>query len=95
LAEDTYTAKERQFAREILLYLRRNPDAKDTLAGIAQCWLGLSSSGQTLNSVERAVVYLLSKEMLFEKRRSGLPAYYGMNASKSKEVFTVLELLDQ
>jgi hypothetical protein len=85
-----YTTEERLIAREILLYLKKNPDAKDTLEGIMQCWLRRPPHPQVRDSIERAVFYLLSKQVLFEKHRKGLPAYYGFNTSKSEDVLFLL-----
>lgn len=69
-----YPSAERETARAILRYLVKHPEAKDTLEGIAQWWLG-GEIGKRVN-VERAVSLLLSQGLVLETRRKGLSPYY-------------------
>lgn len=74
MSERAYTTDEREIARGILRYLVKNPEAKDTLEGIAQWWLGGESSKRV--NVERAVSSLLSRGVIVERERRGLRPYY-------------------
>ena len=71
-------------AQEILRYLERHPDAKDTLEGIAQWWLqpqgrarGHRARGH--QDIARAVAWLCTHDLLLETRRVGVPPYYQRN----------------
>ena len=71
MSNGSYTAEERESARAILRYLRKYPEAKDTVEGIAQRWLPWQASAPGLGPVERAVALLVSKGLLLETRRRG------------------------
>ena len=80
-----------EIASQILSYLDKHPAAKDTLDGIAQWWLLREWSERRLVEVEGAIAFLLSKDLILETRRKGLPAYYQLNQTKLKEISAMLE----
>lgn len=74
MSKTPYSSAERETARAILRYLVKHPEAKDTLEGIAQWWLGGGISRRV--NVERAVSLLLSRGLVLETRRKGLSPFY-------------------
>ena len=88
--EEPETAAAQQIARGILRYLLPHPEAKDTLDGIAQWWLGWERGEPARGDVERAVSLLLSQGFILETRRQGLQPYYGLNPQKQEEIFKFL-----
>ena len=83
---------EEKIAQEILSYLDHHPEAKDTLDGIAQWWLLREWSERKLEDVERAVLLLLSKDLIVETRRHGLPPIYRLNHDRLMEISAILNL---
>ena len=81
----------RKIAREILRYLDLNPEAKDTLDGIAQWWLRRAPSAQVLQDVERAVIWMLGQGVLLESRRPGMPPYYRLHPQPRETITKFLK----
>lgn len=88
MGKKPYPFAERETARAILRYLVEHPEAKDTLEGIAQWWVGGETSKRV--NVERAVSLLLSRGLVLETRRKGLSPYYQL---VSKERAAALKML--
>jgi hypothetical protein len=80
--------KEHEVAWEILRYLDEHPEAKDTIDGIARWWL--RGSGGDLRIVERAIEYLLSRDLVIETRRRGVPPYYRINPHRRETIADLL-----
>lgn len=59
--------------------------------GIAQWWLLREWSERKLAEVEGAVLLLLSKDLIVETRRHGLPPIYRLNHEKLPEISAMLE----
>jgi hypothetical protein len=91
LSPEPYSAEEREIARDILRYLEKHPEAKDTLEGIVQWWLSRERVERRLTKVERAVSFLLFQDLILETRRIGLPPYYRLNHEKEKEIVEILK----
>jgi len=91
MGKTPYLAAERRTAREILRYLVRNPEAKDTLEGIAQWWLGGEMRRRV--TVERALSLLLSRGLVLETRRKGLLPYYGLVSERRATALRMLRNL--
>jgi hypothetical protein len=81
----------REIAREILRYLDYYPEAKDTLNGIAQWWLGREPSEQVLQDVERAVIWMLGQGFLLETCRPGVSPYYWLNPQRRETIAECLK----
>jgi len=81
VSKTPYSSAERKTARVILRYLVKHPEAKDTLEGIAQWWLGGEINKRV--NVERAVSLLLSRGLVLETRRKGLSPYYQLVPKRS------------
>jgi hypothetical protein len=78
-------------AREILRYLDHNPEAKDTLDGIAQWWLRRKQDKPVLGDVEGAVSWLCSRGLLLETCRPGVPPYYRLNPQQLEAISKILK----
>jgi hypothetical protein len=92
LNQDSYSAEEREIAREILRYLEKHPDAKDSLNGIAQWWLLREWSQRKFAKVERAVSLLMSDNLILETRRKGLSPCYQLNREKCEQISQFLRI---
>ena len=86
-----YTVEDRKTAQAILRYLVKHPDAKDTLRGIDHWWLGGEKSKRM--NVERAVSLLLSRGVILESRRKGLPPYYQLAPRRRAAALKILREL--
>jgi hypothetical protein len=82
--------KETEIDRAILQYLQVHPDAKDTLEGIAQWWLLREWTEQQFHHIEASISHLVSKGLVVERRREGLPPYYRLNHTKQDEISRIL-----
>ncbi len=91
MSEPSYTAEERETARAILRYLRKYPEAKDTVEGIAHWWLPWQACAPGPGPVERALSLLLSKGLLLETRRKGLPPFYRLNPRHRAAISKILK----
>ena len=91
MSEKPYTPEERKTARAILRYLVKHPDAKDTLRGIDEWWLGGEKSKRV--NVERAVSLLRSRGVIVESRRKGLPPYYQLHPKRRAAALKILREL--
>jgi hypothetical protein len=79
-----------ELACAILRYLETYPEAKDTLEGIAQWWLWLELTEPVLKDVKQAVALLVSRGLILETRREGVPAYYQISCAKGDEISRIL-----
>jgi len=78
--------EELEIARAILRYLERNPDAKDTLEGIAQWWILRDWTERRVAEVERAVSLLVSKDFVVPCPREAQSPFYQLNRQKEEEI---------
>jgi len=78
----------------LLRYLETAPAAKDTLEGIAQWWLWLELTEPVLKDVKQAVALLVSKGIVLETRRDGIPSYYCLNPQRRKLISRILSGLE-
>jgi hypothetical protein len=83
-----------QVIREILQYLIKNPDAKDTLEGIHKWWLPKGHSKQGRDEVQKAVDWLISKGWLTERGTIPSKEIYGINRDRLSEIKRFLQRLD-
>jgi hypothetical protein len=77
-------------ARAILHYLQTHPNAKDTLEGIAQWWLLQEWTDDRFQEIEVSISQLVSRGLVVERRREGLPPYYWLNRGKQDEISRIL-----
>jgi hypothetical protein len=80
-----------EIAQHILRYLRANPEAKDTLEGIAEWWLLQSKIEEAVKRVSEAVEWLVANGYLLENRVTGSKTIYEINPTKRDEAMKFLE----
>ena len=77
-------------ARAILQYLHNNPDAQDTLAGIAEWWLPKRITTQA-TTVKEALELLIAHELVLEVKGKDAQCHYRINDRKRAQIETMLE----
>jgi hypothetical protein len=83
-------AEDQEIERAILRYLLANPEAKDTLEGIAQWWLLREWMARKLPTVERALRRLIARQLVAESRIGRQPVTYCLNRNKLAEISRIL-----
>lgn len=83
-----------QIAKEILRYLLKNPNAEDTLKGIAEWWLGRQGVKTAVEDVRAALAELVGKGLLIEKQGIAQEPRYRLNRSKLHEIRSALNMND-
>ncbi len=83
--------KAEETAREILQYLVSNPDAEDTLEGIARWWLERRRIELTINEVRDSLEVLLNRGLILATRQRLTAPCYRMNPAKRTEIANLLE----
>ncbi len=71
-----------EISQEILQYLRKHPDASDTLEGIAEWWLLSQRITHTLKRVRTAVLELLEEGWIIEIKGENSTIRYRLNPNK-------------
>ena len=77
-------------ARAILQYLRTNPDAQDTLAGITEWWLPKQMTVQTA-AVKEALTLLMADDLILQVKGKDAQSHYRVNDHKWREIETILD----
>ena len=88
--DDASAARVWDITCALLQYLETAPAVKDTLKGIAQWWLWLEVTEPILKDVKQAVALLVSKGLLLETRREGIPLYYQLNPKQRDVIARIL-----
>jgi hypothetical protein len=78
-------------AQAILAYLAENPDAQDTLAGIAEWWLLEQQIKTQTATVKEVLAELVSGELILERKGQDSQIHYRINSGKLKEIKVMLE----
>ena len=76
--------------QDILAYLARNPDARDTLEGIVEWWLLDQQIERHVAAVEGALAELVAKELIVGRQGPESRTYYRLNRSKFGEIRLLL-----
>lgn len=77
--------------REILSYLMDNPDAQDTLRGIADWWLLERAIRIQTGKVEEALENLLDRGLLLKEEDPDSRVQYRINQQRLEEVLAALK----
>lgn len=68
--------KTEQVSRMILDYLRRNPDAGDTLEGITEWWMNVQKIEYSTKEVAETLVNLIRKGVIHAHHGKGSKTFY-------------------
>lgn len=74
-----------EISQEILEYLRKHPDASDTLEGITEWWLLNQRISYEMKRVKAAVSNLVEKGWVVEVEGKGVTTRYRLNPLKNNE----------
>jgi hypothetical protein len=78
-------------ARGILEYLRRHPEAQDTVAGIAEWWLPEEKIQTRTRTVEEALAELVARNLVIGRTSTDSQIHYRINVTKLAEIEAILE----
>ncbi len=81
-SDDTQSIE--NLAREIQAYLDQHPAAADTLEGIVAWWIARQRMADSLDKVQRALDYLVSRQRIRAHRREGGAVVYARPDGTSK-----------
>jgi hypothetical protein len=84
------SSNEEKIARQILRYVDEHPQAKDTIEGISQWWLTHEGGRYKVGEVERAVLRLVSADLIVANERKGSARCYGANPRKLEAISKIL-----
>ncbi len=74
--------KHHRSAAGLLDYLRRHPNARDTLEGIAKFWLGEDTTDKTREEIEKAVMDLIEEGWMERRLKPDGEWLYGLAEGK-------------
>ncbi len=81
-----YEMRRNQIARAILEYLRENPHAQDTLAGIAQWWLPQQRIKTSESNLGEVLEELVQKGLILQSQGKDCQLHYRINDRKLREI---------
>ena len=79
---------------EVLKYFRENPDAADTLEGIARWRLLQRAITQTVRETDEAVQWLVGKGFLLEVSSRAAPRVFRLNPARASEAAALVGASD-
>jgi len=77
-------------ARAILEYLHKNPNAQDTLSGIAEWWLPKQQIRTQTSIVRSALGLLLAESLILEVKGKDSQTHYRINDRKWAQIERML-----
>ena len=80
-----------EIAREILAYLIDHPEAQDTLDGVVQWWLLEREIKYQIDKVREALIELVGKGLVLERKDGRMRNHYGVNPHKVEEIRSMLK----
>jgi hypothetical protein len=75
---------------DILAYLSENPDAQDTLEGIAEWWLSEQTVKPSMAAVGEALAELVDRGLILTRSGEESRTFYKVNRRRMKEISTLL-----
>ena len=83
-------AKER-ITRAVLAYFAANPDAQDTLEGIAEWWPLGTDVKPNISLVEETLTGLVDKGLVLARKGKDARTYYKLNRRRLREIKRLLK----
>ena len=80
-----------KIAYEILAYLANNPEAQDTVEGIAEWWLLAQKIERQVAKVREALAALVARDLIVERKGKDSRTYYRLNKRRTKEISEMLK----
>ncbi len=80
-----YEDSRSEIARAIVEYLRKNPHAQDTLAGIAEWWLPQQRVETSKTKLNEALADLVTRGLILQSKGQDLQIHYRINDRKLDE----------
>ena len=75
---------------DILAYLSENPDAQDTLEGIAEWWLSEQTVKPSMTVVAEALTELVDTGLILARSGKESRTFYKVNRRRMKEISALL-----
>ena len=79
-----------QIAYDILAYLSKNPDAQDTLEGIAEWWLSEKTVKPNITDVAEALTELVDRGLVIARSGNDTQTFYKVSRRRMKEISALL-----
>lgn len=91
----TFSATDKSHvARDILAYLAKNPDARDTVEGIVEWWLLEQKIEHQTALVKDALGHLVARGLVIQHVGEDARTYYALNRQKLREISVLLNEAD-
>jgi Fe2+ or Zn2+ uptake regulation protein len=87
-----YEVRRSLITRAILDYLRKHPDAQDTVDGITDWWLPEQKIKSRAATVREALNVLVAEGLLLARKSKDSQIHYRINRRKAKEIAARLKV---
>ena len=87
MENEPYTKEELEIAHAILRYLSKNPDAGNTLEGIAEWWLLKERIDRGVTVIKRALSYLMLQGLVIEKKIENRKGWFQINKKTKRDIW--------
>lgn len=81
-----YEESQSEIARAIVEYLRKNPHAQDTLAGIAEWWLPQQRIRTSKAKLNEVLEDMVTRGLILQSKGKDLQIHYRINDRKLEEL---------
>lgn len=82
---------DKNVSQQILRYLLRHPNARDTVEGISEWWILEEKIIQRYSEVQQALTKLVGQGFVLEKRIPNAGVFYCLNKDKKSLIKEIVE----